>query len=283
MLAALLATAALTAAPCTHAQLSFRLGQSEGAAGHFYTPLVFKNTSGEPCTLRGYPGLSSTNSAHGAQVGKAATRETGHTLATITLKANGGTASSLLTLTDTGVYDKSRCHPKTVKGFRIYAPNQTQAIYHAQQAQHLHDRRLRPVRAAGRRRLKRGLDEHDQDRPHPRDHDGGGDGDEVRESAVVVHAAKGWRRAHPDSIGETPHLSLRLLRKITRQPYPSPVRGMLQGWTPRNSSGSTRSGAPRTTSRSDRSTCSTTRCCASRSHPSTSSRGCSATGAPRPG
>ena len=42
-------------------------------------------------------------------------------------------------------------------------------------------------------------------------------------------------------------------------------------------------GAPPTTCRSGRSTCSTTRCCASRCGPSTSSRGCSATGARRPG
>ena len=52
---------------------------------------------------------------------------------------------------------------------------------------------------------------------------------------------------------------------------------------PRSSRASTPSGAPRTTSRWDRSTCSTTRCCASRSRSSTSSRGCSATGARRPG
>ena len=39
MLAALLATAAFTAAPCTHAQLELKLGRTEGAAGSFYTPL----------------------------------------------------------------------------------------------------------------------------------------------------------------------------------------------------------------------------------------------------
>ena len=46
---------------------------------------------------------------------------------------------------------------------------------------------------------------------------------------------------------------------------------------------STPTGARPTTCRSARSTCSTTRCCASRSRWSTSSRGCSATGARRPG
>ncbi len=46
---------------------------------------------------------------------------------------------------------------------------------------------------------------------------------------------------------------------------------------------STPTGGRPTTCRSARSTCSTTRCCASRCWPSTSSRGCSATGARRPG
>ena len=44
-----------------------------------------------------------------------------------------------------------------------------------------------------------------------------------------------------------------------------------------------RTGGRPTTCRSGRSTCSTTRCCASRCASSTSSRGCWATGAPRPG
>ena len=46
---------------------------------------------------------------------------------------------------------------------------------------------------------------------------------------------------------------------------------------------STSGGGPPTTCRSGRSTCWTTRCCASRSRGTTSSRGCSGTGAPRPG
>ena len=129
MLAALLATAALTAAPCTHGRLHFRLGHTEGTAGSFYTPLIFENTSDQPCTLRGYPGVSSANRAHGPQVGEAAGREPSRVV-TITLKAHGGTAGSLLRIIDTGVFSARRCHARTVKGLRIYAPGQTTPFYH---------------------------------------------------------------------------------------------------------------------------------------------------------
>src|SRR4051812_827016 len=67
------------------------------------------------------------------------------------------------------------------------------------------------IRRRGRAASRRGesstgpLDDEDQDRPRPGDDDGGGDGDEVRESAVGVHATTGWRRQRRPSIGETPH------------------------------------------------------------------------------
>jgi hypothetical protein len=128
VLAALLIAMAMNA-PCTHAQLDVRLGRTEGAAGSFYTPIIFENTSGTPCTLRGYPGVSSTDRAHGAQIGRSATREPS-AVKTITLKAHGGTATALLRIVDTGVFDPHKCHPKTVKGLRIYAPNQTEAFFH---------------------------------------------------------------------------------------------------------------------------------------------------------
>jgi hypothetical protein len=124
MFAALLIAAAL--GPCTHAQLDVRLGRTDGTAGSFYTPIIFTNTGDAACTLRGYPGVSSANSAHGAQRGHSATRDPG-SVKTVTLKAH---ATATLRTVDTGVFDPARCHAKAVKGLRIYAPNQTVPFFH---------------------------------------------------------------------------------------------------------------------------------------------------------
>lgn len=44
--------------PCCHtSQLTFSVGQGNGAAGHIATPLRLTNTSGQECFVRGYIGL----------------------------------------------------------------------------------------------------------------------------------------------------------------------------------------------------------------------------------
>jgi hypothetical protein len=119
---------ALALAACTPGQLTVKPGPSEGAAGHFITPIVFTNTSARPCTLFGYPGVSSRASAHGRQLGPAATR-TPAARHTITLKAHGGKANALLNEVDTGVVEASACHEAWAEGFRVYPPGQTRAFY----------------------------------------------------------------------------------------------------------------------------------------------------------
>ena len=96
---------------------------------------------------------------------------------------------------------------------------------------------------------------------------------------LAAYGALAWRRARSRH-GRTSRSShmRRNGPEMTQSDLRCPVRS-----TRTSSAGSTPTGARRTTCRSGRSTCMATRCCASRCGPSTSSRGCSATGARRRG
>jgi hypothetical protein len=131
LLAALVFTtsdAVAAPAACTYSQLKLKLGASEGAAGSTFFPLVFTNTSARACTLRGYPGVSSVTGSSGKQVGGSATRDT-HTVRTITLKAHGGTASALYRHVNPENFDAKDCDKASARGYRVYAPNLTRALY----------------------------------------------------------------------------------------------------------------------------------------------------------
>lgn len=120
---------AVTPSPCTHGQLRVQHGSFNGSAGHFHWPLVFRNVSASPCTLRGFPGVSSRSSRHGQGVGVPAARERTGQPRRVVLAARGGTASALFTQVDTGVFDAKACHPKLARGLRIYAPDQRRFFY----------------------------------------------------------------------------------------------------------------------------------------------------------
>ncbi|MBV9870748.1 MAG: DUF4232 domain-containing protein, partial [Frankiaceae bacterium] len=61
---------------CQSGALSLSLGQSQGAAGSTYVPVVLTNTGAKTCTLRGYPGVSFVD-ASGTLLGKPARQATG--------------------------------------------------------------------------------------------------------------------------------------------------------------------------------------------------------------
>lgn len=113
---------------CTVSHLSLRLGRAGGAAGSTYQPIVFTNTGTASCTLSGYPGVSYVAPRSGAQVGAAATRDTGVAPHTVTL-APGGHAASLLQLVDYINYPASSCAAKPVSGLRVYPPGSKSAAY----------------------------------------------------------------------------------------------------------------------------------------------------------
>jgi hypothetical protein len=108
--------------------------QSNGAAGTIFYTLNFTDV-GAKCTLRGYPGVSALGRNH-QQLGKAATRNNGTTVKTVTLVgANGGgpakanTAHSTVGIVDTGALSPGACHPTTASGLRIYPPNQSASAF----------------------------------------------------------------------------------------------------------------------------------------------------------
>ncbi|HEY1480079.1 MAG TPA: DUF4232 domain-containing protein [Gaiellales bacterium] len=139
----------LTTPPACHAyQLTVSLGQSEGAAGTTYLPIVFKNSSGVTCSLRGYPGVSSVGGDDGHQIGAAARRDPG-SVRTIVLRS-GASASATYGQVQALNYPKACCHPQSARGLRVYAPNVTAARYvpfkHLACSATLSDSHVRPIR-----------------------------------------------------------------------------------------------------------------------------------------
>jgi hypothetical protein len=105
---------------CATSQLSVALGGVDGAAGNFYTNMVFTNHSGSTCHLTGYPGLSMLD-ASGKQIGQPATRDP-FDYAPVVLKP-GATASDTIHTVD----QQGTCLP-TSKQLRVYPPGNTASL-----------------------------------------------------------------------------------------------------------------------------------------------------------
>jgi hypothetical protein len=114
-------------AACRADQIGLRLGAAEGAAGTTYYALVFTNRGTTSCSLRGYPGVSSVSTPAGRQIGAAARRSPA-TVVTVVLRP-GAAASAAYGQAQALNYPRSRCHPVSARGLRVYAPNQTRARY----------------------------------------------------------------------------------------------------------------------------------------------------------
>jgi len=108
---------------CATSALSFTFGNPDGTAGAVHYTLTFHNTGSSSCTLYGYPGVSFL-SAGGSQIGAPAQRQSGGSVATVTL-APGGNGYSSVAVTDPGI------PPCTGQGtaaqIRVYPPGQTQS------------------------------------------------------------------------------------------------------------------------------------------------------------
>lgn len=114
--------------PCPASGLQARIGLTQGAAGSAYAEIDFTNVSGSTCTLYGYPGVSFVTSKGGSVVGAPAARTSPPAARLVTL-APGGIASSLLRITDAGVYPPARCHAVSVDRMQIYPPDQRTALF----------------------------------------------------------------------------------------------------------------------------------------------------------
>lgn len=113
---------------CATSQLSAEIANEQGAAGSLLVDIVLTNTSGEECTLTGFPGVSAVTGNDGTQLGPAALRETSTEAATVTL-APGAQARAGLKITNVGLLDAAACQPQDADGLRIYPPENTDSLY----------------------------------------------------------------------------------------------------------------------------------------------------------
>ncbi|MEU4423181.1 DUF4232 domain-containing protein [Actinoplanes sp. NPDC024001] len=97
------------------------------AAGHHIEFLVFENTAGFSCTLTGFPGVSFVAGAEGRQVGSAFLR-TNATRRTVTLTPGSRVHAAIL-IADYRNVDTATCKPVRVRGYRVYPPNETAAVF----------------------------------------------------------------------------------------------------------------------------------------------------------
>src|SRR5436853_495962 len=100
------------------------------AAGSTYVPVDFTNTSGSPCGLYGYPGMSfvTAGDGSGSQIGAAAQENPSFGKVPVQLAA-GGAAHAWLQVAEAGNYPATTCQPVTAHWLRVYAPGETQALY----------------------------------------------------------------------------------------------------------------------------------------------------------
>jgi len=113
---------------CPTSALKIRLGAAQGYAGGVYEVIDFTNTSGSPCTLYGYPGVSLVTGPPYRQIGLAATRTPSTPPQLVTL-APGATGNALLQVVDALNYPKATCDPVKATALKIYPPNQTEPVY----------------------------------------------------------------------------------------------------------------------------------------------------------
>jgi len=112
---------------CHTGDLRTTSASGDGATGHYSVNLRFTNKSGHTCTLYGYPGVSWVAGDNGKQVNDPFKRVSA-TRRTITLKP-GATAHSMLVEAQYAFFDAKTCKPVQVRGYRVYPPDQTAAIF----------------------------------------------------------------------------------------------------------------------------------------------------------
>src|SRR5947209_2646348 len=113
---------------CKAGNLKLALGPGDGGgAGSTYPSLEFTNISKTSCVMVGFPGVSFVAGDDGHQVGAPATR-TGGIGAQVTL-APGASASALVKEANAENFDSGECQPVPVRGFRVYAPDDTASMF----------------------------------------------------------------------------------------------------------------------------------------------------------
>jgi hypothetical protein len=121
--------AAGTATPrCHTGDLKLTLGKRGGATATKFQPLYFTNVAHHACTLHGYPGVSWVAGDDGHQVGDAFDRDAFNPKVTVTL-APGDVAYAILATHDVGMFPAGQCKPVSVRGYRVYPPDETKSVF----------------------------------------------------------------------------------------------------------------------------------------------------------
>jgi hypothetical protein len=120
----------LTVCQSAALKVAVNTSQAGGAAGSVYYPVNFTNTSGAPCGLYGYPGMSfvTADGNAGQQIGAAAQRDPAFGELSVRLPANG-VAHAWLQIAQAGNYPASACQPMTAHWLRVFPPGDTAATY----------------------------------------------------------------------------------------------------------------------------------------------------------
>ncbi|HVV23111.1 MAG TPA: DUF4232 domain-containing protein [Pseudonocardiaceae bacterium] len=122
------ATVTSTATPeCRSNVLRLSFGGGDAGMSQQYRVLRFTNVGKRSCFVVGFPGVSYVTGDNGRQVGAPAVRE-GHIGARVVL-APRQVASTVIHSVDVGVFDASQCKPTTVRGYRIYPPDETRSMF----------------------------------------------------------------------------------------------------------------------------------------------------------
>ncbi|MBC2681941.1 DUF4232 domain-containing protein [Corynebacterium anserum] len=112
---------------CRTRQLKIDTAGMQGSAGSKLFNIVFTNTSHNPCSLNGFPGVSLVTDNNGTQLGKSAVRED-VSFEPVMLDP-GGAAIAPVKLTSTGPLDPNECEPTRADGLRVYPPGETKAAF----------------------------------------------------------------------------------------------------------------------------------------------------------
>jgi hypothetical protein len=112
---------------CKAGSLALSLGQGDAGMSQQYQALRFTNTGSKACVIVGFPGVSYVTGDSGRQVGAAAARD-GKIGAQLTLQP-GDVASTTIHSADAQVFDAAACKPTPVRGYRVYAPDDTAAMF----------------------------------------------------------------------------------------------------------------------------------------------------------
>lgn len=109
---------------CATSQLELAVVPAGAGTGSVFLDLTATNTSGVPCTIAGYPGVSFVD-ARGTMIGVPAVRTPGAPGAA-QLLAPGESATAMLRMARAAMYPA--CDPRPAEGLRVYPPESTEPV-----------------------------------------------------------------------------------------------------------------------------------------------------------